>query len=244
MGRRAWTGPASIPKPPGRRLPGWAKACFAVGITLGAANLAVTTLGLVATIFPSSGPDVAHQLADLWFCAGVGLAIASLAAAAQGGTRIRVGALIVALAVMGGSWAWYRVALPPKPEPTLADLKQTPEAQLIYPGAAVATHPARESESNWDGDHPFPAVLSRDEATNDNWPQVLAWFNQRLSTDGWTRDNTATASTIGQIALTWAWTKGNETFTLSIYSEAGRDASYEQAPELRGHTIAFDTSLN
>lgn len=240
----AWTGPASIPRPRGRRLPGWAKTCFAVGITIGTANVAVTTLGLIATILPSSGPDVAHQLADLWFCAGIGLAIASVAAAAQGGTRIRLGALIVALAVMGGSWAWFQAALPPKPKPTLAELKQTPEAQLSYPGAAVATSPAQESESGWDGDHPFPAVLSRDEATNNNWPQVLAWFNQRLSTDGWNRDNTATASTIGQIALTWAWKKGNETFTLSIYSEAGRDSLYEQSPQLRGREIALDLSLS
>jgi hypothetical protein len=180
-----WTGPASIPKPPGRRLPGWAKTCFAVGIAIGVANLAFITLGLIATIFPGTGPDVAHQLADLWFCAGIGLAIASLAAAARGETRLRVGALIVALAVMAGSWAWYRTTLPPNPKPTLAELKQAPEAQLIYPGAAVAAQLTRGHQSYWDGDHPFPAVFSRDEATNDNWSQVLAWFNQQLTTEGW-----------------------------------------------------------
>jgi len=231
-------------RPPGRRLPGWAKTSLAVGIAVGVGNLAFITLGLIAAIFPGTGPDRVDQVADLWLCAGLGLAVASLAAAARGGTHTRIGALIAAIAIMGGSWAWYRTTLPPKPKPTLAELKQSPAAQLIYPGAVVATRLTGGHESYWDGDHPFPAVFSRDEATNDTWAQVLAWFDRRLTADGWSRDDAATTSNIGPIALTWAWTKGNETFTLSIYSEAGRDALYEQAPELRGRTIAIDTLLN
>ena len=214
-----------------------------MGIAIGGANLAFVTLGLVAAIFPGTGPDMVDQLEDLWVCAGIGLALATLAAAARGETRIRIGVLIVAVAVMAGSWAWYRAALPPQPKPTLAELKQSPEAQLVYPGAAVATQLTRGRESYWDGDHPFPAGFSRDEATNDTWPQVLAWFDQRLTADGWTRNSAGTTTGVGTIALTWAWTKGNESFTLSVYTEAGRDALYTQAPELRGRTIALNTDL-
>jgi len=134
--------------------------------------------------------------------------------------------------------------LPPKPKPTLAELKQSPAAQLIYPGAVVATRLTAGHESYWDGNNPFPAILSHDEATNDTWPQVLAWFDRRLTADGWIRDNAASTSNIGTIALTWEWTKGNETFALSVYSEAGRDALYEQAPQLRGRAIALETLLN
>ncbi len=240
----AWTGPASIPKLPGHRLPGWAKTCFAVGIAIGVANLAFITLGLLVLIFPSTGPDVTHQLAHLWVCACTGLTVASLAAAARGGTRIRVGLLVVALAVMGGGWAWYRATLPPNPKPTLAELKVTPEAQLVYPGAAVATQTTQGRESYWDGHHPFPADLSRDEATNDTWPQVLAWFKQRLAADGWTQTEAASTIDNGSFALAWSWEKGNQAFTLSVYTAAGRDALYEEAPELQGRKTALDTSLH
>ena len=73
---------------------------------------------------------------------------------------------------------------------------------------------------------------------------MLAWFNQRLTADGWTRDDAAAVSGNVGISLVWAWTKANEKFTLSIYSGTGRDALYKQAPELRGRAIALDTYLN
>ncbi|HEY0869857.1 MAG TPA: hypothetical protein VGD55_05645, partial [Acidothermaceae bacterium] len=96
----------------------------------------------------------------------------------------------------------------------------------------------------WQDDKPNPAVFSRDEATNDAWPQVLAWFNQRLTGDGWARDDTAAARGNDNVSLAWAWTKADETFTLTVYSEASRDALYKQAPELRGRSIALETFLS
>jgi hypothetical protein len=230
-------------RPPGRRLPGWAKTCLAIGIAVCVANLAFLTLGLLLAMLSEGDARTFDRILDLWACAALSLAIASLAAAARGGTRVRLSALIVAIAVSAGSWTWYRTSLPPKPTPTLAELKQSPAAQLIYPGAIVATQLTRGRDSYWAGASPVPALVSRDEATNDSWPQVLAWFDQRLTADGWTRNTAATTSSIGTIALTWAWTKGNDSFTLSAYSEAGRDALYTQAPELRGRTMALDTDL-
>ena len=65
-----------------------------------------------------------------------------------------------------------------------------------------------------------------------------------LTADGWTRDDAAAVSGNVGISLVWAWTRGNEKFTLSVYSGTGRDALYKQTPELRGRAIALDTSLS
>jgi hypothetical protein len=47
----AWAGPVSVPQPSGRRLPGWAKTCFAVGIGLAVTNLAFISLMLFIVVF-------------------------------------------------------------------------------------------------------------------------------------------------------------------------------------------------
>ena len=190
-------------RPPGRRLPGWAKTCLTVGVAVCVANLAFLTLGLLLTMLSAGDARSFDRILDLWACAALSLAIASLAAAARGGTRVRLSALIVAIAISAGSWTWYRTSLPPKPKPTLAELKQSPAVQLIYPGAVVATQLTRGRDSSWAGDNQVSAIFGRDEATNDTWPQVLAWFNQQLTADGWTRNDTATASNIGTAALVW-----------------------------------------
>jgi hypothetical protein len=242
-----WAGPASIPQPPGRRLPGWAKTCFAVGIAVGAANLLFVTLALFIVaagwLVVGAAPHEVHRTAELWELAALGLAIASLAAAVRGQTRLRLGALVAAIAVMAGSWAWYELTQPPRPQPTLAELKKSPAAQLIYPGAVVATQLTRERDSYWEGADSAPATFVRDEATNDTWPQVLAWFHQRLTADGWTETEAASSIGSGPLILAWSWKNGDESFTLSVYSEAGRDALYQQAPELRGRSIAVETYL-
>ncbi len=239
-----WAGPASVPPAPGRRLPGWAKTCFAIGIAIGVANLALISLMLFLVVFFVGGDRAVSTTMDLWACAAVGLAVASLAAAARGEARVRLSALLAAIAVIAGSWTWYAVVTPARPKPTLAELKRSPAAQLIYPGAVVAAGFTGGRDSFWQDDKPNPAVFSRDEATNDTWPQVLAWFDRQLTTDGWTRDDTAAARGIDNTSLAWAWTKAGETFTLTVYSEASRDALYKQAPELRGKTIALGTSLS
>jgi Protein of unknown function (DUF2510) len=240
----AWAGPVSLPQPPGRRLPGWAKTCFAVGIGLAVTNLALISLMLFIVVFFVGGDRTVSRTGDLWVCAAVGLAVASVAAAARGANRVRLGALIAAIAVIAGSWTWYSVIMPGRPKPTLAELKRSPAAQLIYPGAVVAAEFTGGRDSFWQDDLPNPAVFSRAEATNDTWPQVLAWFNQRLTADGWTRDDAAAVSGNVGISLVGAWTRGNEKFTLSVYSGTGRDALYKQTPELRGRAIALDTSLS
>jgi Protein of unknown function (DUF2510) len=125
-------------RPPGRRLPWWAKTCLAIGIAVCAANLAFLTMGLLLTMLSLSDARTFDRIFDLWICATLGLAIASLAAAARGGTRVRLSALIAAIAVVAGSWTWYRTTLPPNPKPPLAELTQIPAAQLSYPGASVA----------------------------------------------------------------------------------------------------------
>jgi len=199
---------------------------------------------LFVVVFFVGGDRAVSQTGDLWVCAAVGLAVASVAAAARGGARVRVNALVAAIVIIAGSWTWYSVITPGRPKPTLAELEKTPAAQLIYPGAVVAARFTGGRDSFWQDDKPNPAVFSRDEATNDTWPQVLAWFNQRLTADGWTRDNAAAVSDNAGISLVWAWTKAKETFTLSVYSGTGRNALYKQAPELRGRAIALETSLS
>lgn len=240
----AWAGPVSVPQPSGRRLPGWAKTCFAVGIGLAVTNLAFISLMLFIVVFFVGGDRTVSQAGDLWVCAALALAVTGLAAAARGAARVRLGALIAAIIVIAGSWTWYAVVTPARPKPTLAELKRSPAAQLIYPGAVVAAGFTGGRDSFWQNDLPNPAVFSRAEATNDTWPQVLAWFNQRLTADGWTRDDAAAVSGDVGISLVWAWTKGSEKFTLSVYSGTGRDALYKRAPELRGLAIALDTYLS
>lgn len=72
---------------------------------------------------------------------------------------------------------------------------------------------------------------------------MLAWFNTRLTAEGWTRSGPTSANSAENIALASSWTNGIETFTLSVYSEAGRDALSKHAPELRGRAIALETNL-
>lgn len=228
------------------RLPRWAKTCFGIGIAIGAANLLLISLLVFVLALSSVLVDGFRDIgpaAGLWVFAAVGFVAAIAAAAGRGERRIRLTGLLAAIAVMAGGWGWYVTTLPPRPRPTLADLKKSPAAQLIYPGAVVATKLTRGHQSVWAGGSPVPADLTRVEATNDSWPQVLAWFNQRLTADGWSK--TATASTLdyGSLVLAWTWTEGSQTFTLSVYSEAGRDALYSQAPELRGEAIALETDL-
>ncbi|HEY0870388.1 MAG TPA: DUF2510 domain-containing protein, partial [Acidothermaceae bacterium] len=79
-----WAGPASVPLAPGRRLAGWAKTCLAVGIAIALANLALVSLMLFAVVFFVGGARTVSTTGDLWVCAAVGLAVASLAAAARG----------------------------------------------------------------------------------------------------------------------------------------------------------------
>jgi hypothetical protein len=243
-----WTGPAAIPQPPGRRLPGWAKTCFAIGIAIGVANLVFATLTLfvlaVVKLFAGTAPHEVHRTAYVWGWAATALGMAIAAAALRGEARLRLGALVAAIAVMAGSWTWYELTQPPRPQPTLAELKTNPAAQLIYPGAVVATGLTLGRDSYWDGDGPVAATFVRDEATNDSWPQVLAWFQQRLAAEGWTQTEAASSITSGPLLLEWRWVNGTETFKLSVYSEAGRDALYQQAPELRGHSIAVETALH
>jgi hypothetical protein len=243
----SWTDPAEVPQlTPGPRLPRWAKTCFAFGIAVGIANLLFITLIVFVLALSSVLVDGFRDIgpaAELWVFAAVGLVAASAAAAGRGETRLRVSALIAAIAVMAGGWVWYRTTLPPRPQPTLAELKKSPAAQLIYPGAVVAAQLTRGHESLWASDSPVPADFGRDEATNDSWPQVLAWFDRRLTADGWTRTGPTSVNSSDTIALAWSWTNGTETFTLSVYSEAGRDALSKQAPELRGRAIALGTYL-
>ena len=244
----AWAGPAAALQPPGRRLPGWAKTCFAIGIATGVANLVFATLTLfvlaIGKLFSGTAPHEVHRTAYVWGWAATALAMAIAAAAIRGETRLRLGALVTAIAVMTGSWTWYELTQPPRPQPTLAEVKAYPAAQLIYPRAVVATELTLGRDSYWNGDGPVPATFVRDEATNDSWPAVLAWFKQRLGAEGWTQTEAASSITSGPLLLEWRWVNGTETFKLSVYSEAGRDALYLQAPELRGRAIAVETSLS
>ena len=242
-----WAAPAFVAPPPGPRRPRLARTCFGLGIAVGIANLLFISMIVFVLAISDvlvDGFSYVGPAAGLWLIAAVGLVAASAAAAGRGEMRLRLGALIAAIAVMAGGWVWYWTTLPPRPKPTLAELKRTPAAQLIYPGAVVATSLTRVRESQWAAGSPLPASLSRDEATNDPWPRVLAWFDTRLTAQGWTRSGPAPANSAVDIALTWSWTNGDETLTLSVYSEAGRDALYKQAPELRGRAIAIDTDLH
>ena len=165
VGRGTWTDPAEVPRPPERRLPlpGWAKTCFAIGIAIAVANLALVSLMLFAVVFFVGGDRAVSTTGDLWVCAAIGLAVASLAAAARGGARVRLSALLAAIAVLASSWTWYAVVTPARPKPTLAELKRSPAAQLIYPGAVVATGFTGGRDSFWQDDKPNPAVFSRAE---------------------------------------------------------------------------------
>ena len=62
---------------------------------------------------------------------------------------------------------------------------------------------------------------------------VTDWFNQRLTADGWTETDAASTINSGTFALAWGWTKGKETFTVSVYSEAGRNSLYQHRGVVR-----------
>lgn len=75
------------------------------------------------------------------------------------------------------------------PHPTLAELRQVPEASLLPSGAVLVRRGGVESDQkNYGGAN--PAILTDLYATNDDPATVLAFYRQHLG-DAWVEDRNA-----------------------------------------------------
>lgn len=234
-----WT-PAAAPKP--RQLRGRARAVLVVGASLLGVNALISVpFFLLAALF--AGSAAAFVAAG---AAGGAFVVAILAASIRGSARSRMTALGGAVAIAVVAWVFMLVWFPNRPKPRLSQLRKDPAAQLIYPGAVVAFTSASDSKRGLGGE-PIGAQIDRVEATDATPDQAIAWFDQHLTSTGWTRDNSAAAPQGDPRQIQRAWRRisrnGPEVFSLTLTPAADVPTEVQQYPALRGVPFVLSTDL-
>lgn len=234
-----WTA-AAAPKP--RELRGRALAVLVVGVSLLGVNALISVpIFLLLALFAGSGTAFIAACA-----AGGAFVVAILAASIRGSVRSRMTALGGAVAIAVVVWVFMLVWFPNRPKPRLSQLRRDPAAQLIYPGAVVAFTSGRDSKRGLGGE-PIGSSIARIEATDATPDQAIAWFDQQLTSMGWTRDDSAVPSQGDPRLVQRAWRRisrnGPEVFSLTLTPAADVPNEVQQYSALRGVPFVLSTDL-
>lgn len=111
--------------------------------------------------------------------------------------------------------------------PTLEDLRAVPGATSQFPGSVELASGDQESSSNAMAKN--PAVLSSYRCAGAPQATYSAWFQQQLTSAGWTPHHTVVQPSDPSLTLLAEWVRGDRAFDLYAVSEAHARSLASQA---------------
>lgn len=101
-----------------------------------------------------------------------------------------------------------------QPHPTLHELEKLPATEITYPGSVVSGQGGSDSNRKFGVN---AAIYEKFALTNDQPAQILAYYQQQLTTQTWIRDD-GVADGGESWSQMWGWAMGKRTFRLAIMS--------------------------
>jgi hypothetical protein len=126
-----------------------------------------------------------------------------------------------------------------RPHPYLSELKQLPGASLVYPGSLLDRELGSDSDSLMGGN---PADYGIRALTNASPAEILDYFNARLVSLGWMRDDSV-ADLGGYWATSYGWTRNGRRYLLGFYGDRGRANMIKVNPEYVRYRTIYSTNL-
>ena len=126
-----------------------------------------------------------------------------------------------------------------QPHPTLHELEQLPAAQVTYPGSVGLGQSGSDSNRKFG----VNAAIYRVQWLTDQTPaELLAYYQQKLTAQGWTRDDAA--GDISQdVSQTWSWVQGKRRFALSIMAPAYQQRFQQQFPQYQNYRTLYEVLI-
>ena len=144
--------------------------------------------------------------------------------------RLAAAALVASAALAGCSLA-------KKPTPSLAQLRAEPVTAVQYPASTLVADGGNDSNNNFG---PNAAVLDRTRATKDPASTVLAFFDSKLKSLGWTLDAGAGVGSTSW-SHTEAWRAGTRTYEVGIDTPEQAALFAQHHPNIQATDTVFET---
>lgn len=126
-----------------------------------------------------------------------------------------------------------------QPHPTLRELEQLPAARITYPGSVGLGQSGSDSNRTFG----VNAAIDRVESLTDHTPaELLAYYQQELTAEGWSRDDAA-GEVSEDVSQTWAWVLGGRIFELSIMAPAYEQRFRHRFPQYQNDRTLYEVLI-
>jgi hypothetical protein len=142
-------------------------------------------------------------------------------------------------AAVVGCAALLAVGCSRQPHPTLNELKKIPATSIVYPGSVGPGVGGSDSNNKFGVN---AAIFERIQLTNDSAAQVLTFYQQQLTDQGWTRDD-AVAQGIAYLTQSWGWTMGKRRISLGIIGGDYKASFQQRLPQYAAYSTMYEVFL-
>lgn len=148
------------------------------------------------------------------------------------GCRVVAGSVVLAAFLFAAGCAGH-------PHPTLNELKKIPAASIVYPGSVGPGVGGSDSNNKFGAN---AAIFQRIQLTNDSAAQVLTFYQQQLTGEGWTR-NDAAAQGIAYLTQSWGWTMGKRRISVGIIGGDYKTSFQQRLPQYAAYSTMYEIFL-